>query len=107
MQLRTVIADPRGAVIAGRAAAYGLCVSLTVIRGTVGVHLPVLALLLLVAVIASLATARRPVVWAPYVEAAAAASLVAYLAADDPIGLPYLLAPALEAGLRQPQESFE
>ncbi len=99
MQLRTVVADPRGAVIAGRAAAYGLCVSLTVIRGNVGMHLPVLALLLAIAVVSSVATARRPVVWAPYVEAAAAASVISYLAADDPIGLPYLLAPALEAGL--------
>jgi signal transduction histidine kinase len=99
VQLRTVIADPRGAVIAGRAAAYGLCVSLTVIRGNVGMHLPVLLFLLAIAVISSLATARRPVVWAPYVEAAAAASVISYLAADDPIGLPYLLAPALEAGL--------
>ena len=99
MQLRAVFADPRGAVIAGRAAAYGLCLSLTLIRGNVGEHLPVLALLLVVAMAASFGTARWPVVWAPYVEAAAAASVVAYLAADDPIGLPYLLAPALEAGL--------
>ena len=99
MQLRTVVADPRGAVIAGRAAAYGLCLALTLIRGNIGDHLSVLALLAAIAVAASLATARWPVVWAPYVEAAAAASVVAYLAADDPIGLPYLLAPALEAGL--------
>jgi len=99
VQLRSVVADPRGAIIAGRAAAYGLCVSLTVIRGNLGMHVAVLGLLLVIAVVSSLATARRPVVWAPYVEAAAAASVIAYLAADDPIGLPYLLAPALEAGL--------
>jgi signal transduction histidine kinase len=94
-----VVGDPRGAVIVGRAAAYGLCLSLTVIRGTLGTHLLVLLLLLVLAVGASIATARKPVVWAPYVEAATAASLVAYLAPGDPIGLPYLLAPALEAGL--------
>jgi signal transduction histidine kinase len=99
VQLRSVVADPRGVVIAGRAAAYGLCVSLTVIRGNVASHSGVLLLLLVIAVVASMVTARRPVAWAPYVEAAAAASVIAYLAADDPIGLPYLLAPALEAGL--------
>ena len=82
-----MIGDPRGAVIVGRAAAYGLCLSLTLIRGTLGTHLPVLALLLLLAVGASVATARRPVVWAPYVEAATAASLVAYLSPGDPIAL--------------------
>ena len=99
MQLRAVVADPRGAVIAGRAAAYGLCLSLTLIRGNIGDHVLVLALLLIIAVAASVATGRWPVVWAPYIEAAAAASVTAYMAADDPIGLPYLLAPALEAGL--------
>jgi signal transduction histidine kinase len=99
VRLRALVADPRGVVAVGRASAFGLCVSLTIIRGSLGAHLALLGILLVIAIGASLATARMPVPWMPYVEAAAAASAVAYLAPDDPVGLPYLLAPALEAGL--------
>jgi signal transduction histidine kinase len=99
VRLRNLVADPRGAVVVGRACAYGLCLALTVIRGTFAAQVALLGVLLAIAVGASLATARMPVAWMPYVEAAAAAAFIGWMAPDDPIGLPYLLAPALEAGL--------
>jgi signal transduction histidine kinase len=46
-----------------------------------------------------LVSARWPTPWSPAVEAAIAAALVAFATPADPIVLPYLLAPALEAGL--------
>jgi signal transduction histidine kinase len=99
VQLRAVVGNPRGAVIVARAAAFGLCVGLTVIRGSVQMHLSVLGALLAIALTGSLVSSRRPMPWAPYVESAAAAAVVAYATPIDPVGLPYLLAPALEAGL--------
>ena len=99
VQLRALVTTPRGVVVVVRAAAYGLCLALSLIQGSKGESLRVLGALLVIALLASLQTARRPLPWAPYVEAAAVASLVAYAAPDDPIALPYLLAPAVEAGL--------
>jgi signal transduction histidine kinase len=99
VQLRTVVGNPRGAVIVARAAAFGLCVGLTVIRGSVGTHLSVLGALLAIGLTGSLVTSRRAMPWTPYFESAAAAAVVAYGTPMDPVALPYLLAPALEAGL--------
>ncbi len=99
VNLRALLANPRGAAIIARAMAYGLCVSLALIRGSFSGQIKVLAALLAIAVIASVITARHPVPWAPYVESALAAGVVAWISPSDPIGLPYLLAPAIEAGL--------
>jgi signal transduction histidine kinase len=99
VQLRTVVGNPRGAVIVARAGAFGLCVGLTVIRGTFSDRLSILGALLVIALTGSLVTSRRAMPWAPYFESFAAAAVVAYATPLDPVGLPYLLAPALEAGL--------
>src|SRR5436190_12905464 len=99
VNVRRLVTTPQGVVVVGRAAAYGLCLGLSLIQGSRGGNVVVLSSLLVVALLASLQTTRRPVVWAPYVEAAVAATVVAYASPGDPIGLPYLLAPALEAGL--------
>ncbi len=95
-------------MIVSRAAAFGLCVGLTIIRGSGNAtdswlpneaHLSVLGALLVIALTSSLVTSRRAMPWAPYFESFAAAAVVAYALPLDPVGLPYLLAPALEAGL--------
>jgi signal transduction histidine kinase len=93
------VGNPRGAVIVSRAGAFGLVLGLTVIRGSVGAHLSVLGALLAIALAGSLVTSRRPMPWTPYFESFAAAAVVAFATPMDPVGLPYLLAPALEAGL--------
>ena len=99
MHVPESVGNPRGTVIVARAAAFGLCVGLTIIRGSFGAHLAVLGALLAIALTASLVTSRRPLPWPPYLESFAAAAVVAFATPMDPIGLPYLLAPALEAGL--------
>jgi len=99
VRLRALIGNPRGAVILARAAAFGLCLALTLIRNTLPEHAAVLAALFALAVAGSIVSMRWPVVWAPAVESAIAAGLVALVTPNDPVLLPYLLAPALEAGL--------
>jgi signal transduction histidine kinase len=99
VNINSLFRDPRGAVIAARVAAFGLCLALALIRGTQDEQLAALLALLVIGSLASLASGWPPQPWMPFVESAAAAAAIAYLTPMDPIGLPYLLAPAVEAGL--------
>jgi signal transduction histidine kinase len=87
-------------VVVARAAVYGLCLGLAIIDGTVDARPELLLALLLVAVLASLPVKVHWLAWwRPVLEAVAATWLIAGSGPLEPSLLPYLAAPALEAGL--------
>ena len=95
-------ADLALVAVVGRAVVYGVCLGLAIIDGTVDMHTGLLLGLLLVAILASLPLKSRVLLfWRPVVEAVAATWLIAGAGSGtlEPALLPYLAAPALEAGL--------
>lgn len=93
------IPGSRRLVVAARWVAVGLAVVLALIEGTFVDQGLVLLALGSVATLASLTATRPPVSWTPVVEAALVATIVAFTVPFAQIALPYLLVPALEAGL--------
>lgn len=91
--------SPRRLVVALRAGAFTLCLGLTVIRGSTGEQTLMLLGLFAVATLAMILSTRPAMPWTPVAEAGLAAVIVAYSAPFDALVLPYLLVPALEAGL--------
>ncbi len=90
---------PLVAVVA-RAVVYGLCLGLAIINGTIDQRPGTLLGLLLIAVLASIPLNHATLVrWRPVLEALAATWLIAGNGDLAPALLPYLAAPALEAGL--------
>lgn len=86
--------------VVGRAVVYGLCLGLAIIDGTAGEKPGALLGLLLIAVLASIPVRNKTVTWwRPVVEAVAATWLIAGNGDLSSALLPYLAAPALEAGL--------
>lgn len=88
--------------VVGRAVVYGICLGLSIIDGTADMHPDLLLGLLLVAVLASIPVkSRRLAWWRPILESVVAAWLIsgAGTGSLEPAMLPYLAAPALEAGL--------
>ncbi len=88
------------AVVVARAVVYGLCLGLAMLSGTVDDEPQILLGLLLVAVLASLPLKRPWMIWwRPVVESLAASWIIAASVVVQPAVLPYLVAPALAAGL--------
>ena len=86
--------------MAARAAMLGLCVGLSLIRGDVGRPVAGLLALLAIATLATLAATRPAVApWTPVVEPPWPPLVIGFTSPFDSVALPYLLVPALEAGL--------
>lgn len=93
------IPGSRRLVVLARGLAFGMAVALALIEGTARDQALTLLALGSVAALASLAATRPAMSWTPVVEGSLVATIVGFTTPVAAFALPYLLVPALEAGL--------
>jgi signal transduction histidine kinase len=99
MHLRSQLVGPRGFVVALRAGLYVLLCTVLLMLGGFAHWWPALLALTVIAVLATLSTLHSTVRIGPAVEFGAAALVIGLSEPHGAALLPYLLAPAVEAGL--------